>query len=267
MPIQNAVSIREVMSKDILTVGPEESIPEATRRISERNIGAAIVEPETHGLRPGIITERDVLDCVASGRRAEYLHVADLFTPDAMTIPPDASLQQAAKAMTSDGFRHLVVFDGEEILGIVSIRDIVGRWSKEGQLPGLGTQIRDAMTTEVFAVGLEDTLREAARKMSERGIGAAMVEPEKEGRPPGMISAREILHSVAAGQDPDTGRVADHLAPRRTFSAPDWSLSQAAEAMSKGGFQHIVVVDMNGIAGILSMRDLMRSLVRSSTDQ
>ena len=134
MPIQNAVSIRDVMSTDILTVGPEESIPEATRRISERNIGAAIVEPETRGSRPGIITERDVLDCVVSGRRAEYLHVADLFTPDAMTIPPDASLQQAAKAMTSDGFRHLVVFDGEEILGIVSIRDIVGRWSKEGQL-------------------------------------------------------------------------------------------------------------------------------------
>src|SRR5215211_6620077 len=209
------------MSTDILTVRPEETIPEATRRMSERNIGAAIVESETRGSRPGIITERDVLNGVASGRRAEYLHVADLFTPDAMTIPPDSSLQQAA----------------------------------------------EAMTTDVFAVGLEDTLREAARKMGERGIGAAMVEPEKEGRSPGMISAREILHSVAAGEDPDTERVADHLAPRRTFSAPDWSLSQAAEAMTKGGFQHIVVVDMNGIAGILSMRDLMRSLVRSSTDQ
>jgi CBS domain-containing protein len=267
MPIQNAVSIRDVMSTDILTVRPEETIPEATRRMSERNIGAAIVEPETRGSRPGIITERDVLDCVASGRRPEYLHVTDLFTPDAMTIPPDSSLQQAAKAMTSDGFRHLVVFGGEKTLGIVSIRDIVGHWSKEGQLPGLGTQIREAMTREVFAVGLEDTLREAARKMSERGIGAAMVEPAKEGRPPGMISAREILHSVAAVQDLDTERVNDHVAPRRTFSAPDWSLSQAAEAMSKGGFQHIVVVDINGIAGILSMRDLMRSLVRSSTDQ
>ena len=267
MPIQNAVSIRDVMSTDILTVRPEETVPQATQRMSERNVGSAIVEPESHGLRPGIITERDVLNCVASGRRPEYVQVADLFTPDAMTIPPDASLQQAAKAMTSDGFRHLVVFDGEKTLGIVSIRDVVDHWSKEGQLPGLGAQIREAMTTEVFAVGLEDTLREAAQKMGERDIGAAMVEPEKKGRPPGMISAREVLHSVAAGQDPDTERVNEHLAPRRTFSAPDWSLSQAAEAMSKGGFQHIVVVDRSGIAGILSMRDVMRSLVRSSTDQ
>jgi CBS domain-containing protein len=263
MPIQNAVSIHDVMSTDILTVRPEERIPEAARRLSERNVGAAIVEPETRGSRPGIISERDVLSCVASGRGPEYLHVADLFTPDAMTIPPDSSLQQAAKAMTSDGFRHLVVFDGEKTLGIVSIRDIVSHWSSEGQLPGLGAQIREAMTTEVFAVGLEDTLREAARKMGERGIGAAMVEPAKEGRPPGMISAREVLHSIAAGQDPDTERVTDHLAPRRTFSAPDWSLSQAAEAMTQGGFQHIVVVDGIGIAGILAMRDLMRSLIGS----
>jgi CBS domain-containing protein len=82
-----------------------------------------------------------------------------------------------------------------------------------------------------------------------------------------MISAREVLHSIAAGQNPDTERVADHLAPRRTFSAPDWSLSQAAEAMTKGGFQHIVVVDMGGVAGIISMRDLIRSLVRSSENQ
>ena len=267
MPIQNAVSIRDVMSTDLLTVRQEETIPEAARRMSERNVGAAIVEPETRGLRPGIIDERDVLNCVASGRRPEYLHVADLFTPEAMTIPPNSSLQQAAKVMTSDGFRHLVVFAGDKTVGIVSIRDIIGHWSREGQLPGLGIQIREAMTTEVFAVGLEDTLREAARKTGERGIGAAMVEPAKKGRPPEMLSAREVLHSIAAGQDPDTECVADHLAPRRTFSAPDWSLSQAAEAMSKGGFQHILVVDINGIEGILSMRDLIRSLVRSSENQ
>ena len=187
MPIQNAVSVREVMSTDILTVRPEETIPEATRQMSERNVGAAIVNQESRGSRrrPGIITERDVLNCVASGRGAEHVHVADLFTPNAMTLPPDSSLKQAAKVMTSDGFRHLVVFDGEKTLGIVSIRDIVGHWSKEGQLPGPGIQIREAMTaTEVFAVSLEDTLREATRKMGERGIGAAMVEPAKEGRPP-----------------------------------------------------------------------------------
>jgi len=231
--------------------------------MSERNVGAAIVEPETPGSRPGIITERDVLDCVASGRGLDYLRVADRSTPDAITIPPGSSLQQAAEAMTSGDFRHLVVFDGDETLGLVSIRDLVGYWAKERKLPGLDMPIRKAMSTNVIAVSPKDTLREAVRRMSEQDVGAAMVEPAKAGRPPEMVSAREVLHSTGAGQDPDNERVADHLAPRRTFSAPDWSLSQAAEAMVKGGFQHIVVVDGSGIVGIISMRSLVRGLVRN----
>ncbi len=267
MRIQDAVSVRDVMSTDILTLRSEDTIPEAARRMSERNVGAAIVEPTTSGSRPGIITERDVLSCIASGRGLEYLHVADRFTPDAITIPPDSSLQQAAEAMTSGGFRHLVVFDGKKTLGVVSIRDLVGRWARERKLPGFDMPIREAMSTDVLALGREDTLREAARRMSQRDVGAAMAEPAREGHPPGMVSAREILHSVAAGQNPDSERVADHLAPRRTFSAPDWSLSQAAEAMVKGGFQHIVVVDGKGIAGIISMRSMVRGLVRSSTSR
>ena len=265
--MQNVAIIRDLMSTDILAVRPEDTLREAARRMTERNVGAAVVEPDTHRSHPGIITERDVLHSVGAGKDPDDQRVADNFTPDAVAVRPDSSLQQAAEAMTSGGFRHLVVRDEDKTLGVVSIRDIVGHWAREGKLPGLGIQIREAMSTDVLAVKPEDTLREAAQRMTERNVGAAMVEPAKEGRPPGIISAREVLHSVAAGQNPDTERVADHLAPRRTFSAPDWSLSQAAEAMVMGGFQHIVVVDMNGIAGIISMPDLMRSLVRSSTSR
>ena len=117
------------------------------------------------------------------------------------------------------------------------------------------------MSTDLLTVEREDTLREATRQMSEQGVGAAVVEPAKTGRPPGIITMREVLHSVGAGHDLDVERVTDHLAPAMTFSAPGWSLSQAAEAMTKGGFQHIVVVDEGGrTVGIISMRDLVRSL-------
>jgi CBS domain-containing protein len=262
MQIQDTTSLRDVMSTNILAVEPEDTIPETARRMSERDVGAAIVGPITSGTRPGIITERDLLTCVAEGRGPDYLRVADRFTPEAVTLPPDSSLQQAAKVMTSGSFRHLVVYDGGETVGVVSMRDLVGHWSRDGKLPGLDVPIKEAMNTDVLAVGLEDTLREAARRMYERGVGAAMVEPAKARRPPETISARELVRSVAGNQDPDTEQVANHLAPRRTFSAPDWSLSQAAEAMTKGSFQHILVVSSNGISGIISMRDLVRCLVR-----
>ena len=63
---------------------------------------------------------------------------------------------------------------------------------------------------------------------------------------------------MARGEDPDNEPVSDHLSPRMTFSAPDWSLTQAAQAMIKGGFLHIIVVDGRGTAGVISMRDILR---------
>src|SRR5215218_3658652 len=91
-----------------------------------------------------------------------------------------------------------------------------------------------------------------------------MVEPSKEGCHHEIVSAREVLHSIAAGQNPDQ-RVTDHLAPHRTISAPAWSLSQAADVMTKGGFRHIVVVDMGGVVGISSRCDTSCAAEGSAT--
>ncbi len=71
---------------------------------------------------------------------------------------------------------------------------------------------------------------------------------------------REVLHSVGADQDPEAERVADHLAPSTTFSAPNWILVQAAEAMVKADLQHAVVVDGDETVGIISMRELVYNL-------
>ena len=88
-------------------------------------------------------------------------------------------------------------------------------------------------------------------------MGAAVVvDPELPG--PGVITERDILHSVGAGLDPDAERVADHLTAKLTFASPDWSLEQAAATMVRGGFRHLIVVEGGELAGILSMRDIVR---------
>ena len=118
-------------------------------------------------------------------------------------------------------------------------------------------QVREGMSEVVLTVGPGHTLREAASAMSGRRVGAAVVvDPDAPG--PGVITERDILHSVAAGQDPDKELVADHLTSRLTFAAPDWSLEQAAVAMVRGGFRHLVVVEGGELAGVLSMRDIVR---------
>jgi CBS domain-containing protein len=118
-------------------------------------------------------------------------------------------------------------------------------------------QVREGMSGVVLTVGPGHTLREAAAAMARRSVGAAVVvDPEAPG--PGVITERDVLHSVAAGEDPDTERVADHLTSKLTFAAPEWSLERAALAMVRGGFRHLVVVDGAELVGMLSMRDIVR---------
>jgi CBS domain-containing protein len=118
-------------------------------------------------------------------------------------------------------------------------------------------QVRDGMSTVVLTVGPQHTLREAARLMSQRKVGAAVVlDPDSPG--PGIITERDLLDSLGAGQDPDVELVGGHLTSSLVFAAPDWSLEEAAVAMVRGGFRHLVVTEGGDIAGVLSVRDVVR---------
>jgi CBS domain-containing protein len=118
-------------------------------------------------------------------------------------------------------------------------------------------QVREGMTDVVLTIGPEHTVRDAAAAMSQRKVGAAVVmDPDLPG--PGVITERDILHTIGAGQDPDTELVAQHLTANLTFASPEWSLEQAAAAMIRGGFRHLIVVDGGELIGILSMRDIVR---------
>jgi CBS domain-containing protein len=118
-------------------------------------------------------------------------------------------------------------------------------------------QVSDGMSSVILTVGPGHTLRDAARAMSERKVGAAIViDPDQPG--PGIITERDLLESLGQGQDPDSELVSDHLSSNLTFAASDWSLERAAEAMVRGGFRHLVVVDGAEMVGILSMRDIVR---------
>ena len=117
--------------------------------------------------------------------------------------------------------------------------------------------VRDGMTAATLTVGPGHTLRDAARLMAGRRVGAAIVaDPESPG--PGIITERDVLYSIGSGQDPDTELVADHLTSDLVFAGPDWSLEEAAVAMVRGGFRHLIVIEGGETIGILSVRDIVR---------
>ena len=118
-------------------------------------------------------------------------------------------------------------------------------------------RVRQGMSTSILTVGPNHTLREAARLMTQKRVGAAVVlDPDAPG--PAIITERDLLASMGAGQDPDAELVADHLTSSLVFAAPDWSLEEAAAEMVRGNFRHLIVIDGGEIAGVLAMRDIVR---------
>jgi signal-transduction protein with cAMP-binding, CBS, and nucleotidyltransferase domain len=118
-------------------------------------------------------------------------------------------------------------------------------------------KVADGMSEQVLMIGPAHTLREAARMMAARKVGAAVVvNPENAGV--GILTERDLLNSVAAGENPDSETAGQHCTQDLVFAARSWTLDEAAAAMVHGGFRHLVVVEGHEVVGLLSMRDIVR---------
>lgn len=119
-------------------------------------------------------------------------------------------------------------------------------------------QVRDAMSTDVLSVGPTHTIRQVAQSMASRKVGAAVVlDPDADG--PGILTERDILEAVAAGEDPDNEPASAHLTRDAVVADASWPLVRAAQAMVAGGFRHLLVTQSDEVVGVLSMRDLVRA--------
>ncbi|MGW0881095.1 CBS domain-containing protein [Streptomyces sp. NPDC002671] len=119
--------VRDAMSTMILTIGPAHTLRQAAALMSARRVGAAVVlDPDAGGI--GILTERDILNSVGLGQDPDTERTHAHTTTDVVFAAPTWTLEEAARAMTHGGFRHLVVLDAGEAAGIVSVRDIIRCW-------------------------------------------------------------------------------------------------------------------------------------------
>jgi CBS domain-containing protein len=114
------------------------------------------------------------------------------------------------------------------------------------------------MSKLALAVGPGHTLQQAAKLMADRRVGAAVVlDPDAPG--PGIFTERDLLVSVGLGEDPTVETVGDHLTAGVVYAAPEWSLEDAAQAMAKGHFRHLIVLDGGELAGVISVRDIVHA--------
>jgi CBS domain-containing protein len=120
--------VRDAMSTDVLTIGPQHTLREAAVMMAARRVGAVVVsDPDQDG--PGILTERDILNSLGAREDPDRERADDHKTGDLVYAAPDWDLGRAAAAMVNGGFRHLVVLDRDEVVGMLAMRDIVRVWS------------------------------------------------------------------------------------------------------------------------------------------
>jgi CBS domain-containing protein len=116
-------TIAEVMRLDFITVAPEDTLGEVAGKMTELNVGAVVVKD--FGRMIGILTERDMLKAMAERVHTSEARVRQWMTPDPITASADMPVEEAARIMLDNGFRHLPVLDGQTVLGIVSLRRVV----------------------------------------------------------------------------------------------------------------------------------------------
>jgi CBS domain-containing protein len=123
--------VRDVASSAVVVVGPEHTVRSAARMMARHRVGSAVVTDAEQ--LAGILTERDVLKLVAQGSDPDAAKVAEVMTRDVVTVGPDWDLVEAAEEMARRGIRHLVVFEGGQLLGVLSVRDVLPHLLPERQ--------------------------------------------------------------------------------------------------------------------------------------
>jgi CBS domain-containing protein len=130
------MQVRDGMSKVVLTVGPSHTLREAAGMMVGKGTGAALVADDEQPV-PCIVTERDILNSLGHGEDPDAECVRDHMSEGVVAASPDWSLERAASEMSTRGIRHLVVFEGGDVTGILSIRDIVRVWTSDGATSGM----------------------------------------------------------------------------------------------------------------------------------
>jgi len=115
--------VRELVGGDVIWVSPDASLRRAAELMMSKEVGSVAVEVD--GALEGILTERDVLRAVAEDADFDRDPTSGWMTEYPDSFSPEMSVEEAAGWMLATGFRHLPVVEGEEILGVISIKDVL----------------------------------------------------------------------------------------------------------------------------------------------
>ena len=259
--------ISDFMQQDLDMVSDQTSAMEAATRMSEQRIGCLVVHQE--GPNPeqqpiiGLISETDLVRKVMTQNQNDFQPtVSQIMSNTLHTIDSHRSMLDASHVMEQHGVRHLCVSEGEEIVGLISIRDLVRHfvYADSGPIRELDNVYRPLsvlMRTAIEKLSAEEKVFAAAKRMTDKQIGALLV---TEGtQMVGIVTERDLIQKVMAhDQDPNTVHVNAIMNKPLIGIDINRTVHDASDVMAEKWIRHLPVTDNGTIVGILSVRDLIR---------
>ena len=266
MTVDEAGTVGRSMHGSVEVVPEDTMVVDVVERMAVRAIGSVVVEsaiPKKGPRIAGIVTERDVVRRVlAKEGDPARMTAADVMVAPLLTIAPDRPMMEACHLMEAMRARHLCVSEGDEIVGLISVRDLVRHFIDQEQGPvhdledvyhPLGVLMQKAM----IMTDSEGTVLSTAQQMAEKQVGALLVTEADE--LVGIVTESDLVRKVVArGGDSRTIRV------RAIMSSPllkidiNRTVRDASGLMALHRVRHLAVLDRHKVVGILSVRDLVR---------
>ncbi len=250
---RSALVVGTIMSRDVVTVGPDDTIASVADKMTQNHISCVVVAEKGH-VR-GIFTERDIVRNLAEyGPNLGRMKVSERMSAPVETVQPRVPVLEAGKIMQSIGVKRLPVVADQELIGIVTQTDITRGLVLLSPL----RSVCDIMSHDVATVDARAMVVEATRIMSERDISCVVALDHD--APIGIVTEKDLAGSVVATRrDPSEVKVSDVMSsPIVEISRTD-CVHHASQKMATLRLRRLVVTDNGKICGIVTQSDIMRA--------
>lgn len=267
MTEREAGTVGRYMHRNLETLPPEATARIAAERMGARGIGSVLVESvaptEGQDEVAGIVTETDLVQKVLAERREPTrTTVAQVMTSPVLAITPDRPMLDAAHLMDANRVRHLCVRDGRDIVGLISVRDLVRHFvdAESGPVHALTDVYRPLsvlMRTALELIDSGQTVLATAQQMTKHRLGSLLV--LEAGELVGIVTESDLVRKALA-----SNLDANRTLVRSVMNSPlisidiNRTIRDASELMAAQKVRHLAVMENRKIVGILSVRDLVK---------
>jgi len=260
-------TVGDCMHRYLEVISPKTTIVEVAAHMREKSLGSLLVEStDAEGRmsrRSGIVTETDLIRKVLAKGIDPSLALADqIMTSPLLTITPDRPMLDASHLMETNQIRYLCVSDKDEIVGIISVRDLVRYFvdSEGGPIRDLDNVYRPLsvlMRTTMETIASERTVLEAAQTMAEKRIGSLLV--IEAGEMVGIVTETDVVRKVIVARLPASStRVGAMMSYPLIQIDINHTVRDASRLMAEERIRHLAVTENNKVMGLLSVRDLVK---------